>query len=133
MKRLSKTYGCPVELSLQILGGKWKPVIMARLKDEPLRYGKLRQLIPALSDKVLTERLRDLEEHGLVDRAKRSAEAKETVYRLTPLGETLRPVLEALYAWGEGAAAQMDVRFGAVAGSAGGMSLEGKSPSKRIG
>ena len=111
MKRLQKTYGCPVELSLQVLGGKWKPVIMARLKEEPLRYGELRQLIPALSDKVLTERLRDLETQGLVNRAKTSPDAKEIVYRLTPLGETLRPGLEALYAWGEGAAAQLDVRF----------------------
>lgn len=112
MKRLRKNYGCPVELSLHVLGGKWKPVIMARLKDEPLRYGELRRLIPALSDKVLTERLRDLEAQGLVSRSKSSPGAKETTYRLTPLGETLRPVLEGLYAWGEGAAAQFDVRFG---------------------
>jgi DNA-binding HxlR family transcriptional regulator len=129
VKRLSKTYGCPVELSLQVLGGKWKPVILARLKDEPLRYRALRQLIPALSDKMLTERLRDLEDQGLIGRAKTSAEGRETVYRLTPLGETLRPVLEALYAWGEGAAAQLDVRF---AGDAtGGMVLGGTTSLKR--
>ena len=113
MKRLQKTFGCPVELSLQVLGGKWKPVIMARLKEKPLRYGELRQLIPALSDKVLTERLRDLEAQGLVARANALAGSRKIVYRLTPLGETLRPVLEALYAWGEGAAATLDVRFSA--------------------
>jgi DNA-binding HxlR family transcriptional regulator len=113
LKRLPKTLGCPVELSLQVLGGKWKPVIMSRLKEEPLRYSQLRQLIPALSDKVLTERLRDLEAQGLISRTKAAPDAKETVYQLTPLGETLRPVLDALYAWGEGAAAQLDVRFGA--------------------
>jgi DNA-binding HxlR family transcriptional regulator len=70
MKRLQKTFGCPVELSLQILGGKWKPVIMARLKEKPLRYGELRQAIPPLSDKVLTQRLRDLETQGLIMRAR---------------------------------------------------------------
>jgi len=111
VKRLQKMFGCPVELSLQILGGKWKPVIMARLKEKPLRYGELRQLIPALSDKVLTERLRDLEMQGLVFREAARPDAKENVYRLTPLGETLRPVLESLYAWGEGAASELDVKF----------------------
>jgi DNA-binding HxlR family transcriptional regulator len=111
VKRLQKTFGCPVELSLDVLGGKWKPVIMARLKEKPLRYGELRQLIPALSDKVLTERLRDLELRGLVRRDNASAGGKETVYRLTALGETLRPLLDALYAWGEGAAAELDVKF----------------------
>jgi DNA-binding HxlR family transcriptional regulator len=109
MNKLQKTFGCPVELSLQVLGGKWKPVILARLKEEPLRYGELRKLIPALSDKILTERLRGLEMQGMVRREK--APAGETVYRLTPLGETLRPVLNALYAWGETAAKELDVKF----------------------
>ena len=108
MKRLPKTFGCPVEFSLQMLGGKWKPVIMARLKERPMRYGELRRLIPALSDKVLTVRLHDLEAQGMVLKQKA---AGGTVYRLTPLGETLRPVLEALYQWGETAAPSLDVRF----------------------
>lgn len=113
MNRLPKTLGCPVELSLQILGGKWKPVILARLKEQPLRYGALRQLIPALSDKVLTERLRDLEAQGLITRGKADGKAGETLYQLTPRGETLRPILDALYAWGEGAAAEFGVTFDA--------------------
>jgi DNA-binding HxlR family transcriptional regulator len=46
MKRLPRTFGCAVELSLELLGGKWKPIILARLKDGPLRYGELRRLIP---------------------------------------------------------------------------------------
>src|SRR6516225_3844139 len=99
MKKLQKIFGCPVELSLLILGGKWKPVILARLKEGPLRYGELRKLIPALSDKILTERLRGLEMQGMIRKEKGSA--GDIVYRLTPLGETLRPVLEALYRWGE--------------------------------
>jgi DNA-binding HxlR family transcriptional regulator len=66
-------------------------VILARLKERPLRYGELRQLIPALSDKVLTQRLRDLEAQGLITRA-RAADARETAYWLTLMGETLRPV-----------------------------------------
>jgi DNA-binding HxlR family transcriptional regulator len=109
MNNLQKTFGCPVELSLQVLGGKWKPVILARLKERPLRYGELRKLIPALSDKILTERLRNLETQGMIRREK--VPAGEMVYRLTPLGETLRPVLDALYAWGEIAADELDVKF----------------------
>src|SRR6516164_5479451 len=113
MNNLQKTFGCPVELSLQVLGGKWKPVILARLKEEPLRYGELRKLIPALSDKILTERLRDLEMQGMI--YKHKASAGEIVYRLTPLGETLRPVLDALYRWGEAAADELDVTFTKIA------------------
>jgi DNA-binding HxlR family transcriptional regulator len=109
VNKLQKTFGCPVELSLQVLGGKWKPVILARLKEEPLRYGELRRLIPALSDKILSERLRNLEMQGMIRKEK--APAGEMVYRLTPLGETLRPVLDALYSWGETAANELDVTF----------------------
>jgi DNA-binding HxlR family transcriptional regulator len=107
LKRLQKTYGCPVEFSLDLLGGKWKPVILARLKEQPLRYGELRQLVPALSDKVLTENLRDLEERGLILRQAELSGA----YELTPLGETLRPVLDALYAWGHRSAPMLGVNF----------------------
>lgn len=57
MKRLARRFGCPVELSIEILGGKWKPVILARLKDHSYRYSELRKLIPGLSTKMLTERL----------------------------------------------------------------------------
>jgi DNA-binding HxlR family transcriptional regulator len=59
-KRLPARFGCPVELTLEIRAGKWKPVILAHLKDGALRYGELRACVPRLSDKVLSERLRDL-------------------------------------------------------------------------
>ena len=55
VKRLPRTFGCPVELSLQLLGGKWKTVILARLKERSLRYGELRALIPQLSAISLNE------------------------------------------------------------------------------
>lgn len=83
-------------------------MILARLKDNPLRYGELRRLIPDLSDKVLTERLRDLRDTGLVET---TGEGGATRYALTARGESLRPVLEALYAWGEAAAAEAKVQF----------------------
>ncbi|TIT84977.1 MAG: helix-turn-helix transcriptional regulator, partial [Mesorhizobium sp.] len=54
MTRRGRLYGCPVELALDALGGKWKTVILARIKERPLRYSELRRMIPSLSDKMLT-------------------------------------------------------------------------------
>lgn len=109
MKQLRKVYGCPVELSLDLLGGKWKPVILARVKDRPLAYGELRRLLPALSDKMLTERLKELEDQGLMAREAIPGAAGRLHYRLTRRGESLRPVLQALYDWGEVAAGEFRV------------------------
>src|SRR5688500_2379772 len=91
------THECPVELALDLLGGKWRAVILAYLKEAPRRYGELRALIPRLSEKMLTQRLRELEDTALVER---QPEGAYHVYRLTARGESLRPVLEALYALG---------------------------------
>lgn len=114
MKRLAKHFGCPVELSLEILGGKWKPVILARLKERPCRYSELRRFIPTLSTKMLTERLHDLESQGLVER-RGVAGRPHAVYRLTARAESLKPVLQALHDWGEKAAVQFRVRIGLTA------------------
>lgn len=103
-----RVYGCPVELSLELLGGKWKPVILARLKEEPLRYADLRRAIPALSDKVLTQRIGELVESGFVTVATSDGARR---YHLTSRGETLKPVLQALHDWGRLAAESGDVRF----------------------
>jgi len=110
-KRPPKSIGCATELAIDYLSGKWKPVILARLKDRPLRYGELRRLIPRLSDKVLTERLRDLESLGLVER-RPGTKANAVVYRLTKRGESLRPTLQSLYEWGDALAAELNVRIG---------------------
>jgi len=83
VKRLAKRFGCPVELSLELLGGKWKPVILARLKERPHRYSELRKLIPNLSTKMLSQRLRDLEVRGLVERRGGVGGKPHAVYRLT--------------------------------------------------
>ncbi len=109
MAAIGRLYGCPVELSLDRIGGKWKTVILARLKDAPLRYGQLRRLIPGLSDKVLTQRLRELEDVGFVMRS--SGNEALTLYTLTALGRSLAPVLSALYDWGEAAGTEDGARF----------------------
>jgi DNA-binding HxlR family transcriptional regulator len=104
LKRLKKKYSCPVELSLEFVGGKWRTVILSWLKEAPHRYGELRRRIPGLSDKVLTQRLKELQAFGLVSR-------NANIYALTPRGESLRPILGALYAWGSAAAAELKVRI----------------------
>lgn len=111
MKRLRAHYGCPVELALEFVGGKWKTVVLAWLKERPHRYGELRARMPGVADKVLTERLKDLEQLGLVTKAPIEGAHTAVVYRLTDRGESLRPVLDALYAWGEAAAAELPVGF----------------------
>jgi DNA-binding HxlR family transcriptional regulator len=108
MRKTKRRYGCPVEFSIDLLSGKWKTVILSRLKLRPMRYGELREAIPALSDKILTERLRDLGAAGFV-KQERSGGASR--YCLTRRGEMLKPMLQALYDWGEDNAASFDVRF----------------------
>jgi DNA-binding HxlR family transcriptional regulator len=98
-----------VELTLSLLGGKWKTVILSHLKQSPLRYAELRNAIPGLSDKMLTQRLRDLEKSGLVERSTPSK--GQARYRLTAYGRSFAPALEALYACGIHAAPEVGARF----------------------
>lgn len=97
---LRREFSCGVELALAIVGGKWKPVILAHLKEGPMRYGELRRAIPRLSDKMLAQRLRELEESGLVTRRKSGGRGAQSVYALTSRVHALRPALAALNAWG---------------------------------
>jgi DNA-binding HxlR family transcriptional regulator len=80
--RLPKSFNCPTEFTLQVLGGKWKTVILCYLKLGPLRYAELRKLIPNLSDKVLSQRLRELTEAGLIEHSKPAGGDKSEVYAL---------------------------------------------------
>ena len=99
-KKLAKRFNCPTEFALDVLGGKWKTVLLCYLKERPCRYRELRLLVPRLSDKVLTERLRELTEKGLVMRRKEDGHASVVTYSLTPKGQTLRKLLSELYALG---------------------------------
>lgn len=112
--RLSRTHvSCPVELSLVVLGGKWKTVVLAHLKQGPLRYGDLRARMPMLSDKVLGDRLRDLQAQGLVSRRKAGRRGSPSTYELTRRGRSLSAVLQALHDWGAEAAPSLGVTIDA--------------------
>jgi len=92
--------GLPVERTLGILSGRWKAVILHVLGDGPQRTCELEKRIVGVSQKVLIEQLRSLEEHGLVSRQPAATEPQGIAYQLTPLGESLQPVLESLIEWG---------------------------------
>lgn len=108
VRRMTKHYGCATEFTLHLLGGKWKTIILCYLKEGPWRYGELRSFMPRLSDKVLTERLKELEGSALIERTGAGG-ADAARYRLTTRGEALRSVLTAIYQWGDRHAAAYGV------------------------
>jgi len=100
MKIIKKIPCLPVERALGVLSGRWKAVILHVLLDGPHRTCELEQRIIGVSQKVLIEQLRTLEEHGMLHRQPCAGERQGIEYCLTPLGESLRPVLNALIEWG---------------------------------
>jgi DNA-binding HxlR family transcriptional regulator len=92
---------CPVEATLDVIGGKWKVVILFWLKDRTLRFGELRRKIPGVSERVLTQQLRELEADGVVRREVFPQVPPRVEYSLTDYGRTLRPITELMCAWGK--------------------------------
>ena len=90
-------YHCPVELALDVIGGKWRAVVLAHLKERPHRYGELRRKVAGISEKMFVQRLRELQDAGLVARTEVPPRVE---YSLTEEGRSLGPALQALYDWG---------------------------------
>jgi DNA-binding HxlR family transcriptional regulator len=97
---------------MEVLGGKWKTVILCFVKEGPCRYREIRRLAPGLSDKMLTQRLRDLQSAGLITRRKSGVGGTMDVYTLTERGESLHQILSALYSWGRQHADEFGVTIG---------------------
>ena len=93
-------FNCPVEATLDVLGGKWRALIVFQLGHGTLRFGELHRLIPAASSRMLTQQLRELEEHGVVNRKVYAQVPPKVEYSLTAYGRTLQPVLSAMCKWG---------------------------------
>jgi DNA-binding HxlR family transcriptional regulator len=91
---------CPVSATLEVIGGKWKPLILWALKGGPHRFNELRRKVPGASQKVVTEQLRQLERSGIIERRVLPGTRAHTEYCLSPYGVTLRPALIALAQWG---------------------------------
>ena len=93
--------GCAVEAALRFIDGKWKGVILWHLLDGTLRFNQLRRLLPGVTQRMLTNQLRELEADGLVHRRVHAEVPPRVEYSLTERGRTLEPVLSALKAWGD--------------------------------
>jgi DNA-binding HxlR family transcriptional regulator len=93
---------CPTELAMEILGGKWKLVILEHLRDGVRRFGELRRLLPAITPRMLTRQLRELETDGIIHRHVYAEVPPKVEYSLTDLGRGLEPLLTELRVWGEG-------------------------------
>lgn len=93
---------CPVETTLTLIGDKWKVLILRDLMSGTRRFGELKRSIGSVSQKVLTAQLRAMEQSGLVSRKVFAEVPPRVEYTLTQTGYSLKPVLDAMRAWGEG-------------------------------
>lgn len=101
VRYLGKEFGCPMEMTLDLIGGKWKALILWHLAhDGTLRFGELRRLFSRVTQKMLTQQLRELERDGLVHRKVYPVVPPKVEYSLTQVGQSLLPALVALNEWG---------------------------------
>jgi DNA-binding HxlR family transcriptional regulator len=91
---------CPVKLTTDVIGGKWKPLILFYLESGTKRFGELRKLIPGMTKKMLTQHLRDLERDEVIRRKVYAVVPPKVEYSLTKHGESLKPILKLMSAWG---------------------------------
>lgn len=98
--RYDCTPGCPVEATLEVIGGKWKGVILSHLLHETSRFNELRRLMPEVTQRMLTKQLRELEADNLISRKVYAEVPPKVEYSITDYGKTLSPVIQALRAWG---------------------------------
>lgn len=98
-----KTFNCEKELTLSVIGGKWKMLILWHLgKEGTKRFGELKALIPDITQRMLVNQLRELEDHLIVHREVYPVVPPKVEYSLTGYGESLIPILDAMYEWGKG-------------------------------
>lgn len=101
-KTAKKLPACPVETTLTLIGDKWKVLILRDLLTGTKRFGELKKSLGNVSQKVLTAQLRAMEESGLLTRTVYAEVPPRVEYTLTELGQSLRPILDAMQNWGEG-------------------------------
>ncbi|MBD0263704.1 MAG: helix-turn-helix transcriptional regulator [Tolypothrix sp. T3-bin4] len=96
-----KNYSCPVEVTIEAIGGKWKCLILWWLRRDARRFGELKLLISNITQKVLTQQLRELEKEGLIYRKSFPESPPRVEYGLTPHGQTFTPITELMCEWGK--------------------------------
>ena len=101
MQTTKELPACPVETTLMLIGDKWKVLILRDLMPGTKRFGELKKSVGNVSQKVLTSQLRDMEANGLVTRQVYAEVPPRVEYSLTDLGRRLKPILDAMWTWGE--------------------------------
>jgi len=94
-------YNIPVEATLDVIGGKWKTLILCHLTDGAKRTSELKKLMPDITQKMLTQQLRELEEDEIIIRTVYNQVPPKVVYEISELGESLKPILDQMCEWGE--------------------------------
>ena len=95
-------YHCEIELTLELIGGKWKALILWNLHmHEPVRYSEFKQYMPNITQKMLTQQLKELEKYGLISKEVYPSVPPMVEYNLTKIGEELMPIMEAMDIWGK--------------------------------
>ncbi|MEK7166620.1 MAG: helix-turn-helix domain-containing protein [Patescibacteria group bacterium] len=100
-QRHKKYTDCPVEACMDIIGGKWKSMILFRVMEQTRRFNELRRLLPNITQRMLTNQLRELERDGLIARKVYAEVPPKVEYSATVFGNSLKPVLAALTKWAE--------------------------------
>jgi DNA-binding HxlR family transcriptional regulator len=93
---------CPVATTVQLIGNKWKLLILRNLIANTQRFNEIRKTIPGISQKVLTENLRSMEKDGIITRKAYAEVPPRVEYSLSELGKTMRPIIKAMEIWGTG-------------------------------
>jgi DNA-binding HxlR family transcriptional regulator len=99
---LDRFFNCEKELTLSVIGGKWKMLILWHLgKEGTKRFGELKALMPGITQRMLVNQLRELEDHQIVKRKVYPVVPPKVEYSLTEHGESLMPILDSMYTWGK--------------------------------
>jgi len=101
---------CPVETTARIVGGRWKGAVLDQLLQGTKRFSELKRAIPGITQRTLAQQLRELQSAGIVDRTVYPDTPPRVVYAITPLGKSLRPLLDAMCHWGKSHSAAMALK-----------------------
>ncbi len=101
MKTKDELPACPVATTLSLIGSKWKILIIRNLISRPWRFNELKKDLDGISQKVLTDSLRSMEEDGIVTRTVYTEVPPRVEYSLSPLGETMKPIIDSMAKWGD--------------------------------
>ena len=105
-----KTYNCAIDLAIDLIGGKWKAIMLYHLKDGAMRSGDLQRSFNGIANKMFTQTARELEGLGLIERVVYPVVPPKVEYQLTPMGESVMPIIQQMGEWAAGVCEQQKTR-----------------------